>query len=126
MKLFGCIIAGFILILGCHTSPGVETASDHPEVDYVRDQSLFKQEKDPWISDSEFWAILVAKRELEKVYDAKIRGKFSVAKSRTGYQIDFHSLELKRASGQWHEVLEGFGEIFVSHDFNVQYSAIGP
>lgn len=126
MKLLALIISIIILNLGCHSSPNVETLYNLTEVEYVKDQNLFKQESDSQISDLELRAIRVAKIELERIYGAKVKGHFSVAKSQTGYHINFHSLMLKRTLGRWYEIKEGYGEVFVSHDFSVQYAAVGP
>lgn len=124
MKNLLLIFAFVLLVFNNPANASNETSL--PEVDFIRDHSLFKPELDPQLSDIEKSAIIISRKEIEKIFGSEIRGLFSVAKSKTGYQVNFSRLEKKIAANKWQEVIEGFGEVFLSHELKVLYSAIGP
>ena len=118
------VIAAIVLAVGgcCQKPP----TKPEPEIDYVTDVTQFKEDGDPSLSPDETKALSVAKAHLEKEFGLPVKGALSVARSRTGYQVDFHDLQTKAKDGQWHEVVEGFGEVFLSPTHEVVRADIGP
>lgn len=126
MKFIILIISLCTVTIGCNKEPIAQKSAENLKIDYIKDISLFKREDGSSLSENENKAIETAKEYLNKEYNNPVIGQFSVAISKTGYQINFHGLKYKLKNDKWFNIKEGFGEIFISKDFKVLKSAIGP
>jgi len=111
---------------GCLTTGREAERLGQPEIDYIHDQSRFKKDGDASLSREEAKAISLARAHLVKRFGLFVKGSFRVARSRTGYQVHFHNLHTRRGDGFWQEVVEGFGDVFLSNDLRVVKADIGP
>ncbi len=126
MKLLLIISLLFFLLSGCNNQQAIQKTQKNLKIDYIKDISLFKKDNDQKLSKAEIKAIKIANDFLNRNYNKPTKGQFSVARSKTGYQINFHNLQYKSEDNKWYAIKDGFGEIFLSEDFNVLQTAIGP
>ena len=96
-------------------------------IHYIDDPGSFKGEDDPALTPDESKAIMTAKRHLERLFGKQIRATFTVSSDDWGYQVDLTDLHCVVYPGsRWERIVEGFGEVFLSTDFDVIEADIGP
>ena len=119
------LVLSALLIAAAGCAPSGSQA-DRPDIEYVREPARFKRDGGAPLDFGEAGALSVAKDALRKKLGSPVRGEFSVARSRTGYQVNFTRLQKKAPDGLWAEVVEGFGEVFLAKDLSLVQICLGP
>ena len=117
-----CVSAALLL---CVVIPATRPRST-TRPDYVSSALKFRREGSWFLLPGQRKALAAARSELEREFGAQVEGTFSVARSRTGYQVDFHDLQVKVTQAGWQDVEEGFGEVFLTKDHRIAQTCIGP
>jgi len=114
-KIITLIFLMVAVALGSFAQSAAKPASDVgiPGFSYIRDPKMFKPEESKDLAPEARRAVKFAKGIIALRLEKEVRGKFSVAQASWGYQVNFSGLEAKK-NGDWTEVPEGFGEVFLS------------
>jgi len=125
-RLLNCALAyASALVLLCAVIPA---ARPRPTArrDYEGAAHKFRREGSWLLLPGQRKALAAAKSALEQQLGAPVRGAFSIARARTGYQVNFHGLLLKTTDGDWREVPEGHGTVYLSRECTMVETCIGP
>jgi hypothetical protein len=86
------------------------------EIEYVSEPSRFHSKESKAFPTVLLEPLAYGKRVLSAYLtkEREIRGNFTIAEAKHGFQINYHNLHLKNTKGKWIELNEGFGEMFIS------------
>lgn len=119
-----------LLLLAVASASDKQASTPNPPAgingfEYIRDAKKFESEDSKTISAEARRALKFARGIVAMRLDAEIDGRFSIAESSWGYQVNFTALKKKKA-GEWVDLDEGFGEVFLSKHLDRVQINLGP